>query len=117
MNLGNQIIIYQTEDGQTQVDVRMENDMIWLTRQQIAVLFGRDYKTISKHINNALKEELADSVVVAKFANTTQHGAIEGKTQTHEIDYFKRPNRMSACMLVMFSKKVNWNKRQQSRNT
>jgi prophage maintenance system killer protein len=66
----------------------MENDMIWLTRQQIAVLFGRDYKTISKHINNALKEELADSVVVAKFANTTQHGAIEGKTQTHEVDYF-----------------------------
>lgn len=88
MNLNNQIIIYQTEDGQTQIDVRMENDMIWLTRQQIAVLFGRDYKTISKHINNALKEELADSVVVAKIANTTQHGAIEGKTQTHEIDYF-----------------------------
>lgn len=83
-----QIVIYQTEDGQTQVDVRLENDMIWLTRQQIAVLFGRDYKTISKHINNALKEELAGSVVVAKFANTTQHGAIEGKTQTHEIDYF-----------------------------
>jgi len=88
MDLNNQIIIYQTEDGQTQVDVRLENDMIWLTRQQIAVLFGRDYKTISKHINNALKEELADSVVVAKFANTTQHGAIEGKTQTHEVDYF-----------------------------
>lgn len=88
MDSNNQIIIYQTEDGQTQVDVRLENDMIWLTRQQIAVLFGRDYKTISKHINNALKEELADSVVVAKFANTTQHGAIEGKTQTHDIDYF-----------------------------
>ena len=88
MDINNQIIIYQTEDGQTQIDVRMENDMIWLTRQQIAVLFGRDYKTISKHINNALKEELADSVVVAKIANTTQHGAIEGKTQTHEIDYF-----------------------------
>ena len=84
MNLSNQIIIYQTEDGQTQVDVRMEKETVWLTRQQIAVLFGRDYKTISKHINNALKEELADSVVVAKFATTTQHGAIEGKTQTHE---------------------------------
>ena len=88
MESNNQIIIYQTEDGQTKVDVRMENDMIWLTRQQITILFGRDYKTISKHINNALKEELAGSVVVAKFANTTQHGAIEGKTQTHEIDYF-----------------------------
>ena len=89
MNIeNNKIVIYQTEDGQTQIDVRLENDMIWLTRQQIAALFGRDYKTISKHINNALKEELAGSVVVAKFANTTQHGAIEGKTQTHEIDYF-----------------------------
>ena len=84
----NQIVIYQTEDGQTQIDVRMENDMIWLTRQQIATLFGRDYKTISKHINNALKEELAGSVVVAKYANTTQHGALKGKTQTHEIEYF-----------------------------
>jgi len=69
MNEQNQIVIYQPEDGQTQIDVRMEKDMIWLTREQIAVLFGRDYKTISKHINNALREELADSVVVAKFAN------------------------------------------------
>ena len=67
------IIIYQTEDGQTQIDVRLENEMIWLTRQQLATLFGRDYKTISKHINNALKEELADEVVVAKNANTIQH--------------------------------------------
>lgn len=64
----NKIIIYQSEDGLTQIDVRMENDMIWLTRQQIATLFDRDYKIISKHINNALKEELADSVVVAKYA-------------------------------------------------
>lgn len=87
-NGNNQIVIYQTEDGQTQIDVRLEKDMIWLTREQIAVLFGRDYKTISKHINNALREELADSVVVAKFANTTQHGAIKGKMQTHMIDYF-----------------------------
>ena len=88
INGQNQIVIYQTEDGQTQIDVRLEKDMIWLTREQIAVLFGRDYKTISKHINNALREELADSVVVAKFANTTQHGAIKGKMQTHMIDYF-----------------------------
>ena len=88
MAMENQIIIYQTEDGQTRIDVRMENDMIWLTRHQIAVLFDRDYKTISKHINNALQEELSGSVVVAKFATTTQHGAIEGKTQTHDTEYF-----------------------------
>lgn len=83
-----QIIIYSSEDGQTQVDVRLVNETVWLTRQQIATLFGRDYKTVSKHINNALKEELKGLEVVAKFANTSLHGAIEGKTQTHEIDYF-----------------------------
>lgn len=84
----NQIVIYQDENNAIQLEVRMEGEMIWLTRQQLAILFGRDYKTISKHINNALKEELADEVVVAKFASTTQHGAIEGKTQTHEIEHF-----------------------------
>ena len=84
----NQIVIYQAENGQTSIEVRLENEMIWLTRDQIAVLFGRDYKTISKHINNALREELAGSMVVAKFANTTQHGAIEGKTQTRDKEYF-----------------------------
>ncbi|MBR6847972.1 MAG: virulence protein RhuM/Fic/DOC family protein [Bacteroidales bacterium] len=84
----NQIVIYQADNGQTSIEVRLENEMIWLTRDQIAVLFGRDYKTISKHINNALREELAGSMVVAKFANTTQHGAIEGKTQTRDKEYF-----------------------------
>ena len=84
----NKIVIYKDENNSVQLEVRLEGDMIWLTRQQLATLFGRDYKTISKHINNALKEELADSVVVAKFENTTQHGAIKGKTQTHEIEHF-----------------------------
>ena len=54
----------------------------------MAKLFDRDYKTIRKHINNALEEELSDQVVVAKFENTTQHSAIEGKTQTHYIEYY-----------------------------
>ena len=83
-----QIVIYKDENNAIQLEVRMDGEMIWLTRQQLATLFGRDYKTISKHINNALREELADEVVVAKFANTTQHGAMEGKTQTHEKEYF-----------------------------
>jgi hypothetical protein len=67
----NKIVIYKDENNAIQLDVKMDGDMIWLTRQQLATLFGRDYKTISKHINNALKEELTDEVVVAKFANTT----------------------------------------------
>ena len=87
-NIDNKIVLYTDEYNSVQLEVRLENDMIWLTRQQLAVLFGRDYKTISKHINNALKEELADSVVVAKFATTTKHGAIKEKTQTHEKEHF-----------------------------
>ncbi|MBO4587579.1 MAG: virulence protein RhuM/Fic/DOC family protein [Bacteroidales bacterium] len=86
--IDNKIVLYKDENNSVQLEVRLENDMIWLTREQLAVLFGRDYKTISKHINNALKEELSDSVVVAKFATTTRHGAIEGKSQTHEKEHF-----------------------------
>ena len=57
-----------------------EGEMLWLDRQQLATLFGRDYKTISKHINNALKEELADSEeVVAKFATITQRRVYRAK--------------------------------------
>ena len=61
------IVIYEDEKNAIQLEVRMAGEMIWLNRQQLATLFGRDYKTISKHINNALKEELADEVVVAKL--------------------------------------------------
>ena len=87
-NTNGKIVIYKDENNSVQLEARLENDMIWLTRQQLALLFGRNYKTISKHINNALREELAGSVVVAKFATTSQHGAIEGKTQTHGKEHF-----------------------------
>lgn len=88
MESNNQIVIYQTADGQAQIDVRMENETVWLNAKQMAVLFDRDTKTIRKHINNAIEEELAGDVVVAKFATTTQHGAIEGKTQTHSVEFY-----------------------------
>ncbi len=83
-----EIIIYRAEDNTVQLDVRMENETVWLTAGQMAQLFGRDVKTIRKHINNALHEELADEVVGAKFASTTQHGAMEGKTQTNEVMFY-----------------------------
>lgn len=53
----NKIIIYQTEDGQTQIDVRLENETVWLTANQMAVLFGRDEKTVRKHINNVFSDQ------------------------------------------------------------
>ena len=55
-NIEDQILIYQTEDGQTQVDVRMENDTVWLSANQMAMLFDRDEKTIRKHVNNVFSE-------------------------------------------------------------
>ena len=87
-NVNDKIIIYQTDDGQTAIDVRLENETVWLTANQIALLFDRDDKTIRKHINNAIKEELSDTVVVAKIATTTPHGAIDGKSQTHLVSYY-----------------------------
>ena len=67
----NQIILYSPNES-ISLEVRLENETVWLNRQQIAQLFGRDIKTIGKHINNALKEELANFLVVANFATTEQ---------------------------------------------
>lgn len=53
----NKIIIYQTEDGQTQIDVRLENETVWLSANQMAALFGRDEKTVRKHINNVFSDQ------------------------------------------------------------
>jgi len=72
-----QIIIYQTESGETKIDVRFEDETVWLTQMQMADLFGKSKKTISEHIINIFKEgELEENMVVRKFRTTTQHGAI-----------------------------------------
>ena len=82
------VVIFQTEDGVTSIDVKLEGETVWLSANQMAVLFGRDEKTIRKHINNAIKEELRDNVVVAKFATTTKHGAIKDKIQVREVNVY-----------------------------
>ena len=64
----NEIILYRPNEAAEHIDVRLENETVWLNRQQIATLFGRDIKTIGKHINNALKEELEGIPTVANFA-------------------------------------------------
>lgn len=86
--MNNEIIKFVNGDLQLDVTVSPDNETVWLNRNQLAQLFDRDVKTIGKHINNALKEELSNEVVVAKFATTTQHGAIKGKTQTHMVEYY-----------------------------
>lgn len=82
----NEIILFENQD--VKLEVNMKDETVWLNTEQIAQLFNRDYKTIRKHIKNALEEELCNEVVVAKFANTTEHGAIQGKTQTHVMEYY-----------------------------
>ena len=71
MENGKEIILFETKDKSIALPVMVENESVWLNRNQIAMLFERDIKTIGKHINNALKEELAEqNSVVAKFATT-----------------------------------------------
>lgn len=87
--MSNEIILYQTGELAERIEVLINNETVWLNRNQIAVLFGRDVKTIGKHINNVFSEgELVKELVVAKFATTTQHGAIIGKTQTQQVEYY-----------------------------
>lgn len=88
MELSDKIAIYRSADGETQLEVKIDKEMVWLNVSQMAELFGRDSKTIRKHIDNAIREELAGEVVVAKFATTTQHGAMTGKTQTHDVSFY-----------------------------
>ena len=82
----NKIVIYQTEDGQTQIDVRLENDTVWLTQAQMAELFQTDRTSIVRHINNIYKvEELDRESTCAKIAQVQ----VEGKrTVKRNIPFF-----------------------------
>jgi len=76
-----EIVMYQPDET-IRLEVRMEGETVWLNRQQMASLFGRDVKTIGKHINNALKEELRNERVGAKFATTASDG------KTYQVEYY-----------------------------
>ena len=76
-----EIVVYQPDEI-TRLEVRLQDETVWLNRQQLAILFGRDVKTIGKHINNALNEELSGLAVVANFATT----AADGKT--YIVEYY-----------------------------
>ncbi len=79
-----EIILYQP-DNSIELEVRMEAETVWLNRQQMALLFNRDVKTIGKHINNALTEELRDFSTVAKFATVQKEGE---RVVTRNVEYY-----------------------------
>lgn len=80
----NEIILYQP-DSTVKLEVRLENETVWLNRNQIARLFDRDVKTIGKHISNALKEELDGVPTVANFATVQNEG---NRSVTRNIEYY-----------------------------
>ena len=80
----NEIVLFETKDKEICLNVSVNGENVWLNRQQMAELFGRDVKTIGKHINNALKEEL-DNSTVAKFATVQNEGS---RDVERNIDYY-----------------------------
>jgi len=84
-----EIIIYQNAEGNIKIDVRLEEETVWLTQAQIATLLGKGRTTITEHIANVFKEgELDEKVVCRNFRLTTLHGAIEGKMQENSIKHY-----------------------------
>ena len=84
MENNGEIILYQP-DSEVKLEVRIEDETVWLNRQQLSELFNRDVKTIGKHVNNALKEELAGMATVAKFATVQKEG---DRTITRQVEYY-----------------------------
>jgi hypothetical protein len=72
----NEIILYRPNELTEHIEVKLNGDTVWLNRIQLSILFGRDVKTIGKHISNSLKEELKGLSVVAKFATTAADGKV-----------------------------------------
>ncbi len=97
----NEIILYQPDDL-IRLEVRLEGETVWLNRQQMSLLFGRDVKTIGKHISNALKEELSTFPVVANFATT----AIDGKT--YQVRYYNLDMILSVGYRVKSSRGIEF---------
>jgi len=82
-------VIFQTKTGKVNIEVFFHNETLWLTQKKIAELFEKDRSVITRHLKNIFAEgELDEKVVCVNFAHTTQHGAIEGKTQQKEVMYY-----------------------------
>ncbi|WP_342278561.1 hypothetical protein [Candidatus Tisiphia endosymbiont of Myopa tessellatipennis] len=87
----NQLVIYQTESGETKVDVQIYDDTVWLTQQQIAELFDKDRTVITKHINKILAEEELNNTVCAIFAHTASDG------KKYDTKYYNLDMIISVC--------------------
>ena len=87
--INNNIVIYQSEDGKVHLDVVYNEKTMWLTQQQLCELYQTSKSNVSEHIKHIFEDgELEKDVVVRNFRITTQHGAIEGKTQSCDVAHY-----------------------------
>lgn len=96
------IVLYEP-DSSIRLEVRMADETVWLTQQQMAILFGRDVKTIGKHIKNALREELAGLSTVAFFATVQKEG---NRVVTREIEHFFDAYTFAADLIKSAKKRI-----------
>ena len=111
MNEENKIVIYQTEDGQTQIDVRLENDTVWLTQKQIAELFGTKRPAITKHLKNIYtSEELDENSTCSILEHMGNDGKQAYSTKYYNLDVILsvgyRVNSKNATRFRQWSNKV-----------
>ena len=89
MTENNNIVIYQSEDGKVHLDVVYNEETLWLTQQQLCELYQTSKSNVSEHIKHIFDDgELEKAVVVRNFRITTQHEAIEGKTQSRDVAHY-----------------------------
>lgn len=87
--MNSNILIYQNQDGNIKIDVRLDEETVWLTQAQMQELFQKSKATINEHIKNVFEEgELNKEVAVREFRTTTSHGAIAGKTQESKVNLY-----------------------------
>ena len=89
MEESNQVVLYKSSEGKIKLDVHLQDETVWLTQEQMAELFGKARNTITEHISNIFKDaELKEEKVCRKFRHNTQHGAIQGKTQSTDVKHY-----------------------------
>ena len=89
MDKENKLILYKDDEGRVSVNTRFADEDVWLTQAQLVEIYQSSKSNISEHIKHIFEDkELDETVVVRKFRTTTQHGAIEGKTQSRDVAHY-----------------------------
>jgi len=105
-----EFLIFTSQAGENSIEVKVDDETVWLTQKFICELFDKSKSTISAHIKSIFEEEeLDEEVVVRKFRTTTKHGAIDGKTQTRDVNYY------NLDMIISVGYRVNSKKATQFR--